>query len=314
MGGHGRVESNGQPRLISFGGGKGGVGKTFVAANLATALARAGHRVVAVDGDLAGANLHTALGVRRPRSSVADFVAQRVEDVPKLLEDTPIENLRLIAATRPNLASPQPSHTRRVHFARALRQLDADFVLLDLGAGTDAAVMDYFMMCDDGVVVVTPEPTSIENAYGFMRAAFYRRLRLSMVSQDVRKLIGIAMDECNERGIRSPIDLLREVEALDPTEGGRFVKTMRAFRPRLVVNDVRTAEDIKLGFAIRSVCRKFFSIEAEYLGYINHDRAVRSSVRECRPLVETHPRNSAAVYLSRIARKLAAKPDSKGTA
>ena len=135
-----------------------------------------------------------------------------------------------------------------------------------------------------------------------------------MVSQDVRKLIGIAMDECNERGIRSPIDLLREVEALDPIEGGRFVKTMRAFRPRLVVNEVRTAEDIKLGFAIRSVCRKFFSIEAEYLGYINHDRAVRLSVRECRPLVETHPRNSAAVYLTRIARKLVAKPESKGTA
>ena len=179
---------NGVPRLIPFGGGKGGVGKTFVAANLATTLAKAGHRVVAVDGDLEGANLHTALGVARPRYSVAEFAAEREEDVRKLLEDTPFPNLRLIAATRPNLANPQPSHALRVRFVRALRTLPADFVFIDLGAGADATVMDYFMVCDDGVVVIAPEPTSVENAYAFMRAAFYRRLKLAMlfISHDLR--------------------------------------------------------------------------------------------------------------------------------
>jgi flagellar biosynthesis protein FlhG len=301
---YGAVEAG--PLLIPVGGGKGGVGKTFVAANLATTLARAGYRVVAVDADLEGANLHTALGVRRPRSSIAEFVAQREEDVQKLIEETPFENLRLIAATRPNLASPQPSHALRVRFLRALRSVDADFVLLDLGAGTDTAVMDHFMVCNEGVVVVTPEPTSVENAYSFMRAAFYRRLRLAMLSHDVRKIVGLAMDERNERGIRTPYDLLKEVEAIDTDEGKRFVQTMRAFRPRVVVNDVRTADDIKLGFSVRSVCRKYFAIDCEYLGYVNHDASARTSVRACRPLVDSHPRSDAAVYFSRIARKLVA--------
>src|SRR3990172_6220413 len=57
------------PRLIALGGGKGGVGKTFLAANLAASLARAGARVVAVDTDVEGANLHTWLGVASPRGS-----------------------------------------------------------------------------------------------------------------------------------------------------------------------------------------------------------------------------------------------------
>jgi flagellar biosynthesis protein FlhG len=300
----GRAEPGVRPRLIPFGGGKGGVGKTFVAANLATALARAGHRVVAVDGDLEGANLHTALGVRRPRHSVADFIAQREEDLQKLMEDTPIANLRLIPATRPNLAHAQPNHSQRVGFIRALRKIEADYVILDLGAGTDVTVMDYFMVCSDGVVVVTPEPTSVENAYAFMRAAFYRRLRLSMVSPAVRRLVGIAMDERNERGIRTPYDLLREIEGIDSAEGARFVQSMRAFRPRLIVNGVRSAEDIRLGFSVRSISRKYFAIDVEYLGYINHDEAARASVRACRPIVETHPHSNAAVYLTRIARKL----------
>ena len=77
-------------RLIPVGGGKGGVGKSFIVANLAASLARAGKRVVAVDGDLEGANLHTCLGIPKPRISLADFVAQREEDLGKLTIETPI--------------------------------------------------------------------------------------------------------------------------------------------------------------------------------------------------------------------------------
>jgi flagellar biosynthesis protein FlhG len=168
--------------------------------------------------------------------------------------------------------------------------------------------MDCFMIGQDGVVVITGEPTSVENAYAFVRAGFYRRLHLAMVSHDVRKLVNLAMDERNERGVRTPIDLLREIQAIDASEGARFVETMRAFRPRIVVNEVRTADDIKLGFSVRSVCRKYFGIEADYLGYINHDEAVRRSVRARRPLVEAHPRSDAAIYIARLVRKLLKPP------
>ena len=191
---------------------------------------------------------------------------------------------------------------------RALRRLDADFVLVDLGAGTHSSVLDYFLVGGEGMVVLQPEPTSVENAYMFLRAAFYRQLRLAMVGHGVRKLVTEAMDQRNERGIRSPIDLLREIEGLDPGEGARFVETMRAFRPRIIVNDVRTAEDVKLGFAMQSVCRKYFGIEAEYLGYVNHDEAARRSVSARRPVVQSEAGSDAAIYLQRIARKLARVP------
>jgi len=303
----------GRARMIPIGGGKGGVGKSFVVANLSASLSRMGHRVIAVDGDLEGANLHTCVGVPRPRTSLADYVAQREEDLGKLILDTPIRNLQLIAATDGNFIAAQPTQSRRVHLMRALRELDADFVFLDLGAGTHAAVMDYFMVSDEGVIVVAPEPTSVENAYGFVRAAFYRRLRLAMASHDMRKIVTIAMDQRNERGIRTPLELLREIQTLDPSEGARFVETMRAFRPRLIINDVRTAEDIKLGFSIQSVCRKFFGIEADYLGYVNHDESARLSVRARRPLIDVYPRSDAAIYISRIARKLLADGSNGGS-
>jgi flagellar biosynthesis protein FlhG len=174
------------------------------------------------------------------------------------------------------------------------------------------AVVDYFMVSDDGLLVIAPEPTSVENAYAFLRAAFYRRLRLAMASHDVRSLVTLAMDEQNERAIRTPVELLREVEALDPSEGARFVETMRAFHPRILINDVRTAEDVKLGFSVKSVCRKYFGIEAEYLGYINHDPDARKAVRGRTPLIDLSPRSDAASYLGRVARKLSEPLSERG--
>ena len=306
-GGHGLGHACDDARMVTVGGGKGGVGKSFLAANLAAGLAAEGHRVVVVDGDLEGANLHTCLGVPAPPASLADFAAGREQDLAKLAFDTPVANLRLVAGTHANLATPQPSHQQRVQLMAGLRRLDCDFVVVDLGAGTASAVIDYFSDGDDEILVIQPEPTSVENAYSFLRAAFYRRMRMAMQGGAVRQLVSQAMDQKNERGIRTPLDLLREVQELDAEDGARFVESMRAFRPRIVMNEVRSAEDIRVGFAVRSVCRKYFGIDAEYLGYVNYDEAVHRSVLARRPLVVHEPDSDAAVYLNRIARKLSAE-------
>jgi flagellar biosynthesis protein FlhG len=261
--------------------------------------------VIAVDTDVEGANLHTWLGVAQPRASLADFVAGRVQDPLDLVIATPTPNLGLIAGTHGNLAASQPEPSRRIELLQRLRRLPCDFVFVDCGAGAHAATIDYFLVGDDGVLVVHPEPTSLENAYSFLRAAFYRRMQLVMQKHDVRERVREAMDQRNARGIQTPLDLLREVETMDPEEGRRFAKSMRAFRPRIVVNEVESADEIKLGFSVRSVCRKFFGIEADYIGYVNRDPAVREAVLARRPLIDVKPKSDAAVYLQRIARKLA---------
>jgi len=293
------------PRLIAIGGGKGGVGKTFLTVNVAVTLARMGHRVVAMDADLDGANLHTCLGVSSPEVSLADFVAGRFSEPEKLLIQTREPNLQIIAGTHSNLNQPQPGQTRRVELLRGLRGLEADFVLIDLGAGSQPAALDYFLVADEGLLVMRAEPTSVENAYSFLRAAFYRRLRLAARGHGVRELVDKAMDQRNEKGIRTPYDLMREIEAIDPIEGRRFMQTMRAFRPRIVVNEVRTAADIKLGFAVVSVCQKFFGFKADYLGYVNYQDEARESVAARRPLCDYRADVEAATYLGRIAHKLA---------
>ena len=296
------------PRLLAVAGGKGGVGKTFIAANLATSMAQIGQRVVAIDADLEGANLHTCLGVPPPREGLADFVANREEDLRKLALETPIPNLRLVAGTHGHLSDAQPDEVHRVRLIRSLRQLDADWVILDLGPGLQSATLDYFLVADAGLLVINPEPGSVENAYAFLRAAFYRRLRQAVVSEGLRDLITEAMDPRNEEGIRTPHELRAEVESADPAEGARFVRAMAEFHPRIVINGVRNTEDIRLGFAVASVCRRYFGVEVEYLGYVNHDEAARRSVLAREPVVRFAKEADAAIYLDRIARKICGPP------
>src|SRR5262245_877969 len=155
-------DADGAPRLVALGGGKGGVGKTFLAANLAATLARMGARVVAVDTDVEGANLHTWLGVASPPTSLADFMSGRASDLLELVVATPIPNLGLLAATQANLGASEPEPARRLELLQRLRELPCDFVFVDCGAGAHAATLDYLLVGDERVLVLHPEPTSLE--------------------------------------------------------------------------------------------------------------------------------------------------------
>ncbi len=292
-------------RVWAIGGGKGGIGKSFLAVNLATVAARTGWRVLLIDADLSGANLHTCLGVRGGnRVNLSDYLYDRVVDIDKAVIDTSVPGLRLIMGALDHTGMAETSRAQRENLFQALGKLPVDLVVFDLAAGADRATLDFFLETDEGVIIATPEPTSIENAYGFLRAAFYRRLARTMSTSPIRDLIREAMDRRNERGIRTPADLFKEIGQLDPDEETRFRQALENFRPRLVVNQVRDSEEIKLGFSMRSVCRKFFGINLEYLGYICFDDAVWRSVKESRPLVLAYPQSDAALYIRRIVHKM----------
>ena len=146
-------------RIIAVGGGKGGIGKSLVSANLGIALAQAGSSVVLVDADLGGANLHSCLGVAQPQVSLSDFVDRRVAKLEDAAVATGIDRLRLISGARDVLDAANPRHAEKQKLLRHIRALDVDYVVVDLGAGTGFNVLDFFLLADTGIVVLLPEPT-----------------------------------------------------------------------------------------------------------------------------------------------------------
>ncbi len=301
----GENQTSNRKIIWAIGGGKGGSGKSFITTNMGICLSKLGVRVILIDADLGGANLHTFLGISPPALSLSDFIQKRVSRLQEVLIPTEIPNLQLLTGAQDLLNAADAKSTQKRKLLRSIQSLESDYILIDLGGGNSLSVLDFFLMSDGGILVVTPEPTSIENTYRFLKSAFYRRLRQSVSSHPVKALIDGAMDRKNEMGIQNPHDLIKMVRRISEEDAGRIEEEVKHFHPNLILNQVRSKKDIEIGFSIRSACQKYFGIHLHYLGYVVYDQDVSHSIRKRRPLVLENARSRAAQCVKEIASKLA---------
>lgn len=292
-------------KIWAIGGGKGGVGKSLVSANVAICLALMGNKVVAVDLDLGGANLHTCLGLPIPQMTLSDYVSKKVTNFEDLLVPTPINNLKIISGAQDEIGMANLKHMHKNQIIRKLHELDADYILFDLGAGTAFNTIDFFITADKGVLVVLPEPTSIENTYRFIKSVFYRRLKMIDGVADIEHLITESMNaKLANGGLASPADLVKKITEVNPEIGLRIKSEMAHFRPNLIINQVRSQADIDIGYSIQSICRKYFGIEMAFPGYLDYDQSVWQSVRKRKPLLIEYPNSKLVNNFDRIVNRL----------
>jgi flagellar biosynthesis protein FlhG len=304
----GQAQNKDSKKMIwTIGGGKGGSGKSFITVNIGICLSKLGARVILVDADLGGANLHTFLGISPPDLTLSDFIKKRVSSLHEVLIPTEIPNLQLLTGAQDLLNAMDSKNVQKRKLLRSIQHLEGDYLLVDLGGGNSVSVLDFFLMSDGGILVVTPEPTSIENTYRFLKSAFYRRLRHSVSSHRVKTMIDGAMDPKNEAGIQNPYELIKAVRRVDEEEARSIEVEVETFQPNLILNQVRSRKDIEIGFSIRSACQKYFGIRLHYLGYVVYDQDVGHSIRRRRPLVLENPNSRAAKCVSEIASKLATR-------
>ncbi|HEY4243366.1 MAG TPA: P-loop NTPase [Kofleriaceae bacterium] len=229
-----------RPRIIAVTGGKGGVGKSTVAANLALALGRLGHRTVIIDADLGAANLHTMMGVLRPSTGLADFLDKTVDRLDDVELKLGLPGVSLIAGTsRPgaaNLASGP-----KLRLLRAIAKLDTDCVIVDVGAGTSFNVIDLVAAADLKVFVLTPHLPSLHNAYAQLKAIVHRVVR-RLASDDVgESLVDSALG--HETKARTIPQLLDVVEQLDAPLADGIRGTLRRLGVGIVANQLDTPAD-----------------------------------------------------------------------
>ncbi len=298
-------------RIVAVGGGKGGAGKSLLAANLGIYLATLGKKVVLLDADLGGANLHTFLGVDRPRVTLADLFEKRVARVEDVVVETQIPGLGLVSGEGdPSwIANPRPAQKFRL--LNQVQQLQVDYLVVDLGPGSGSNALDFFLVADVGLLVVVPEPTSVENTFRFVKSAFLRRLRGAGLARALDLLQ--EGDHSFEGGIPAPLDLYLAAREVDESLADELGALMRAFRPRIVVNQARARSDLELGPTLVTAARRRLGVPIDYLGHVEHDDAVWLAVRKRRPLLIEQPDSEAAQCVERVARRLLAIENEKPT-
>ncbi len=274
--------------IWAVGGGKGGIGKSFVSSSLGLLLAARGRSVTMVDADLGGANLHTLLGVSPPTATLSDFFNRKGE-LNTLVVETGVPNLRLIGGAGDTLEAANPRFRQKVKLLTRLRETAGDVLLLDLGAGSSFTTLDFFNLAHTPIVVVLPEPTSVENGYRFIRAAVVRRLRMVSKHFAFHKLLDEVQDPRNDATLRHVDAILERARRLDAEIGDHATRAIQQFTPRLVLNQVREPEDMKVGYGLRNACQKLLGINLRFQGALPHDDQVWRAIRKRKPFVLQFP-------------------------
>lgn len=294
-----------EPCLIPIASGKGGVGKSLFAANLAVSLAAQGKRVVAVDLDLGGSNLHSCLGMGNTHAGIGDFINDPQLTLARLVTPSPFKYLGFLAGdgVTPFLAN--LGYFQKLKLIRCLRALEADYLIVDLGAGSSYNTLDFFALSSRGIVMATPDALSLLNAMTFLKHFVLRQIG-QIISGDHR--FKELLDVQRHQGLRIPAgsvdELVRQIEALDREMAEQVRARLQILKPRLVLNQADGADDLKMLTPVVNNLFDKLSIEVECFGLIPFDSAVRHMVRERGVLVRDLPRSSAAQGVQRVAERV----------
>ena len=271
-------------KVIAVGGGKGGVGKSVISSNIACGLARGERKAILIDGDLAGANIHILFGIKVPEKTLGDFLQKKVPAFTDVLLPTPLPNLHLICNASDLLEIANPLFAQKKRVIGALAKLDANAIVIDIGAGASLNNLDFFNAADIGIIVTTPSPTSLQNAYSFLKMAVHRKILSHFAAEPAVKseLTAAFNDPDSYKSMKQIIDLL---ERLDRAAADRINALLGESCYKLIVNMATTQEGDKVARAIGGVARSYLNINLTYLGSIAFDTAVENSIRKMEPLL-----------------------------
>ncbi len=291
--------------IIPIASGKGGVGKTLLAANLCIALARLGHSTVAVDLDLGGSNLYTCLGVPNQYPGVGDYLNRKGGDLRDFLVPTSIENLRFLPGEGRTPFLANIGHEDRQDLARGIRSLKARYVVLDLGAGTGFSTLNFFGIAPRGLLVTTFETPAIMNLVMFLRNFMFRVV--SGVAQRDAEALAV-VQRAFSRSIRDQNltveQLVGQVEAVRPALAGLIRRTCSRYRPRIVFNMGDHPDELEVRWKISAILLQGLSLKADFFGHVFHDDAVRRSARNREVLITRYPSSPASLSIQAIARRI----------
>ena len=286
--------------IVSIGSGKGGVGKSILAANLSMLLAKRGKRVVLADLDVGGADAHILFGMLNPPRTLTDFIDRRVERLDEVLQPISAHPfLQLLPGTGDTLATANLPYAKKKRLIRHFAQLQADVIVVDIGAGTSYHALDFFLMADHYVTVATPDPTSVLDLYRFIQLAAIRRVLSAFLSRDA------VSEALSERDFSSIEEVIQAVAETDPNAREVASRTLQGFQPYLIVNRVSGKSRVNV-LHLKKLLQEYVGGDLTTLGEIPDDPAVTRAVRSFLPVVECEPTAPAALALSQAADALLA--------
>jgi flagellar biosynthesis protein FlhG len=283
-------------KIIAVGGAKGGVGKSMLAANLAVGLALLGQKVVLADLDLGGADVHLYTGVKSLAKTWNDFLDKKVNSIDEILTPTAFEGLSLIGGDSSKLGSGNLPYAQKLKIMRHLKELETDYLIVDLGGDTTFNGLDFFLLADQKIIVSGTEPASVLDSYTFVKVVFNRFLeRFFSEHKLLKELAEQIKDGSLEASESYSLDFIyQEVLARDPQAAVKLQEKMDHFRLSIVLNMTESSKDVRIAESMQKLAKDKCFVDIGILGIIPFDKVVRKAARRFTPIVVENPKCQAS--------------------
>ncbi|MBE6349204.1 MAG: MinD/ParA family protein [Spirochaetaceae bacterium] len=291
-------------QIIPIASGKGGVGKSLISANLAIALGKAGKKVILADLDLGASNLHLVIGQQAPKAGLGTFLTgqSKFEDI---ILQTEYENVSFIPGDSEIPGLSLLKSEQKSQIIKKFQQFNADYLIIDLGAGTHLNILDFFLLSPQGIIVTSPTVTATLNAYLFLKNAVFRLMYNSFPKKSpaYQFLENLKKDASSLQKMYIP-KLIEAISEIDPTNAKIFQHRMEQFRPRLIMNMINDPKDTDKTLKIRRSCKEYLGIDLEYLGVIYRDSMQDVALSSRLPIIVYKPQSIVSQAIFRMSDKI----------
>ena len=294
-----------KPFFIPIASGKGGVGKSILAANLAVALANAGHSVVAIDLDLGGSNLYSYLGLENIYAGIGDYLISKKGKLIDYLVQTNIPNLKYLAADHRITFLANIAYAQKVKLINEIKKIRADDIVIDLGAGTTFNTLDYFDFSNNGLVITSFEKPAILNTLSFIKN-FIHRVALKEVRQNHTITADINKAYKNITGddyltINEIIDI---VDKVDAALASKIVTVTRSYQPRIIFNRGEHPDQLVVINHMQQSIKKYLSVDLCFFGFLFEEDSSILSSGSGYPLLKRDPESILSKGIIEISKRI----------
>ena len=281
-------EMNNYRRTYTVGGGKGGTGKSFITASLGTILAKQGKKVLLVDLDLGASNLHTFLALGKPQISLKQYFNKEVQHITDVVIQTTQPNLSAIVSSGCSLEIANLYYAQKVKLIRSIKKLSYDYIFIDLGSGTHYNTLDFYLISNEGIIVTTPEPISVENIFRFLKAIYLRKVKAVFKKYGVSIICQEYLNRVNESPVKLFSRIMNFVKRYDAENNANIEKCIKDQKIGLILNQFRWQVDKNFGHELTKICNKHLYFNYRFLGNVSSDYKIGEATMKDRVFVNEY--------------------------
>jgi flagellar biosynthesis protein FlhG len=269
--------------IWAIAGGKGGTGKSFLSLNMAISMAFSGMKTVLIDLDILSPSLNIFFN-KDNKKSLDDYYRDKSLQLEDILVPSIFSNLSLIKGAMSVNSIPK-SNRELLRLNADLDYLDADIIILDIGAGSHNLSTDYFNFADKNILVLNPNPQSVLSSYFFLRQSLYSKICFLIRNATSEKGFVKKLETYfNDESI-SPLELVEITSEYSKTVGSMLLDYLFKYKPKIILNKVESKSDSIFYNKLHDTVSSYLNLNIELISEIKYDSKVEQSLKDEVPFI-----------------------------